>query len=111
VSASRNVEKQIPIFFVPSKILLFHKSINSLLDARYIGNEVPPHGLNCLGFDLLVRELLTCLHHTNNRRIEIMLPVTLDGALRALRLLRLQRGIIRAESEGGGRVLLTVSFT
>jgi hypothetical protein len=30
-----------------------------------------------------------------------MLPVTLDDALRALRLLRLQRVIIRAESEGG----------
>jgi hypothetical protein len=100
-SASCNVEKQIPIFFIPSKILLFDKPINSLLDVRHVGNEVPAHGLNCLGFDLLVRELLTCLQHTNNRRIEIMLPVALYGALRALRLLRLQRDIIRAESEGG----------
>lgn len=86
-----DVEKKIPVFVVSSKILLFHQIVDSLLDARHFGNEVPPHGLNCFEFYLLVRKLFSCFHHSHNRRVEVMLPVALDRTLRALRLLGLQR--------------------
>ena len=86
----RDVEKKIPVFVVSSKILLFHQIVDSLLDTRHFGNEVPSHGLNCFEFYLLVRKLFSCFHHSHNRRVEVMLPVALNRTLRALRLLRLQ---------------------
>jgi hypothetical protein len=91
-----DVEKKVPVFVVSSKILLFHQTVNSLLDARDFGNEVPSHGLNCFEFYLLVRKLFSCLHHSHNRRIEVMLPVALNRTLRALRFFGLQ-----AAREGG----------
>lgn len=50
-----DVEEKVPVFFVAAKVLLFHQGVDSLLDARDIGNKVPTHGLNCLEFNLLVR--------------------------------------------------------
>ena len=79
-----NVEKKISVFVVSSKILLFHQTVDSLLDTRDFGNEVPSHGLNCFEFYLLVRKLFSALHHSHNRRIEVMLPVALNRTLRAL---------------------------
>lgn len=86
---SGDVEENISIFFITSKVLLFHQPVDALLDARHVGNEVPTHGLNCLEFNLFVRQLLTRLHDTHNRRIEVMLPVVLDRRLRASRFLGL----------------------
>ena len=50
-----DIEEKVPVFFVASKVLLFHEGVDSLLDARDVGNKVPTHGLNCLEFNLLVR--------------------------------------------------------
>jgi hypothetical protein len=86
-----DVEKKIPVFVVSSKILLFHQIVDSLLDTRHFGNEVPSDGLNCFEFYLLVRKLFSCFHHSHNRRVEVMLPVALNRTLRALRLFGLQR--------------------
>lgn len=88
---SCDVEKKIPVSVVSSKILLFHQIVDSLLDTRYFGNEVPSYGLNCFEFYLLVRKLFSCFHHSHNRRIEVMLPVALNRTLRVLRLFGLQR--------------------
>ena len=52
---SGDVEEKIPIFFITTKVLLFHQPVDSLLDIRHVGNEVPTHGLNCLEFNLFVR--------------------------------------------------------
>lgn len=90
-----DVEKKISVFVVSSKILLFHQIVDSLLDTRHFGNEVPSHGLNCFEFYLFVRKLLSCFHHSHNRRVEVMLPVALNRTLCALRLLRLQRKEIK----------------
>ncbi len=87
----RDVEKKVAVFVVSSKILLFHQTVDSLLDTRYFGNEVPSHGLNCFEFYLLVRKLFSCFHHSHNRRIEVMLPVALNRTLCALRFLGLQK--------------------
>jgi hypothetical protein len=87
----REVEKKIPVFVVSSKILLFHQAFDSLLDTRHFGNEVPSHGFNCFKFYLLIRKLLSCFHYSHNRRIEVMLPVSLNRTLRALRLFGLHR--------------------
>jgi hypothetical protein len=113
----RDVEKKIPVFVVSSKIFLFHQTVDSLLDTRHFGNEVPSHGLHCFKFYLLVRKLFSCFHYSHNRRVEVMLPVALNRALRALRLLGLQRkrvgggemfkGVHLKETSGA----LTVSFT
>ena len=111
----RDVEKKIPVFVVSSKILLFYQTVDSLLDTRHFGNEVPSHCLNCFKFYLLVRKLFSCFHYSHNRRVDVMLPVALDRTLRALRLLRLQgKGVGKCsmgrtlEGKGGA---LTVSFT
>jgi hypothetical protein len=98
-----DVEKKIPVFVVSSKILLFHQIVDSLLDARHFGNEVPSHGLNCFEFYLLVRKLFSCFHHSHNRRVEVMLPVALNRTLRALRLLGLQRKEGRWKMSKGAR--------
>jgi hypothetical protein len=90
-----DVEKKVAVFVVSPKILLFHKAIDSLLDTRHFGNEVPSHGLNCFKFYLLIRKLLSCFHYAHNRRVDVMLPVALNRTLRALRLFGLQR-------KGGG---------
>lgn len=111
-----DVEKKIPVFVVSSKILLFHQIVDSLLDTRHFGNEVPSHGLNCFEFYLLVRKLFSCFHHSHNRRVEVMFPVALNRTLRVLRLLGLQskeggwRNVQRGALEGKSGAL-TVSFT
>lgn len=114
-----DVEKKISVFVVSSKVLLFHQTVDSLLDTRDLGNEVPSHGLNCFEFYLLVRKLFSCLHHSHNRRIEVMLPVALNRSLCALRLF----GLLGEGGKGGGdkrskeghleemNGKLTVSFT
>jgi hypothetical protein len=114
---SCDVEKKIPVSVVSSKILLFHQIVDSLLDARHLGDEVPSYGLNCFEFYLLVRKLFSCFHHSHNRRVEVMLPVALDRTLRVLRLFGLQRKGGRVEKCSKGRTgrkergTLTVSFT
>lgn len=111
-----DIEKKIPVFVVSSKILLFHQIVDSLLDTRHFGNEVPSHGLNCFEFYLLVRKLFSCFHHSHNRRVEVMLPVALNRTLRVLRLLGLQskeggwKTVQRGALEGKSGAL-TVSFT
>jgi hypothetical protein len=111
-----DVEKKIPVFVVSSKILLFHQIVDSLLDTRHFGNEVPSDGLNCFEFYLLVRKLFSCFHHSHNRRVEVMLPVALNRTLRVLRLLGLQskeggwENVQRGALEGKSGAL-TVSFT
>ena len=102
VIRSCDVEEHIPVIFIPSKIFLLHQPIDPLLDAQDVGNKMTPYGLDRLGFYLLVRELLARLHNTHNRCIKVMLPVALDGSLRALRFLRLKcsrqfRGMPREE--------------
>ena len=89
--ASCNVEEKVPIFFITSKVLLFDQPVDSLLDARHVGNKVPTDGLNCVKFYLFVRELLARLHDPHNRRVEVMLPVALDCTLRVLRFFGLQK--------------------
>ena len=112
----RDVEKKISVFVVSSKILLFHQTVDSLLDTRHFGYEVPSNGLNCFEFYLLVRKLFSCFHYSHNRRVDVMLPVALNRTLRALRLLGLRRKgggckhVQRGALEGMGRAL-TVSFT
>jgi hypothetical protein len=90
IDISCDVEEHIPVILIPSKIFLLHQPVDPLLDDQDVGNEMSPYGLDRLSFYLLVRELLACLHDTHNRCIEVMLPVTLDGSLRALRFLRLK---------------------
>jgi hypothetical protein len=111
-----DVEKKISVFAVSSKILLFHQIVDSLLDTRHFGNEVPSYGLNCFGFYLLVRKLFSCFHHSHNRRVEVMLPVALNRTLRPLGLLGLQRKVggwkdIQRGALEGKSGAPTVSFT
>jgi hypothetical protein len=108
-----NVEKKVPIFFITSKILLFDQPVDSLFDARHVGNKVPTHGLNCLKFYLFVRELLARLHDAHNRRVEVMLPVALDCALCVLRFLGLQKKKVTTmndDSDPGCRAALLFFF-
>ena len=110
---SCDVEEHIPVIFIPSKIFLLHQPVDPLLNTQDVGNEMTPYGLDRLGFYLLVRELLACLHDTHNRCIEVMFPVALDGSLRALRFLRLKcRRLFRgdAQKERGKKYIQSLSL-
>lgn len=98
IGVSGYINKHIHILVLPRQVVLFHQTVDALLDARDVRQEVLLDSLNSRCLELLVVQLFLALHDTHDRRVQGELAIAFNKSLCALRLLRLERkGIVRPD--------------